>query len=171
MVGYGFSTSLNLSQQQKLSPQMLQSINILALPVEELRERIFEEVEKNPALEIVNDRYYASAKDSDTHQAFLESISTEEKSLQEYLLLQLSEISLTPLQNDIGKLLIQSIDSQGFFQVPLDNLIKAFSQTYKNIDTKTVQQNFDVVLKIIQNFDPVGICCSNKLKILVTFSN
>ena len=161
MVGYGFSTSLNLSQQQKLSPQMLQSINILALPVEELRERIFEEVEKNPALEIVNDRYYASAKDSDTHQAFLESISTEEKSLQEYLLLQLSEISLTPLQNDIGKLLIQSLDSQGFFQVPLDNLIKAFSQTYKNIDTKTVQQNFDVVLKIIQNFDPVGICCSN----------
>ena len=51
MAGLGLSTSLRLSQQQKLSPQMLQSINILSLPVEELRERIFEEVEKNPALE------------------------------------------------------------------------------------------------------------------------
>ena len=47
MSGFSLSTSLRLSQQQKLSPQMLQSINILALPVEELRERIFEEVEKN----------------------------------------------------------------------------------------------------------------------------
>ncbi|MEE1302390.1 MAG: SDR family oxidoreductase, partial [Bacteroidales bacterium] len=46
MSGFSLSTSLRLSQQQKLSPQMLQSINILALPVEELRERIFEEVEK-----------------------------------------------------------------------------------------------------------------------------
>ena len=106
MFGYGLSTSLNYSQQQKLSPQILQSINILSLPVEDIIDRIFEEVEKNPALEIVNDRYYASAKDSDSHQAFLENLSYEHRSLQEYLLMQLSEISLSPLQSDIGKMLI-----------------------------------------------------------------
>ena len=161
MFGYGLSTSLNYSQQQKLSPQILQSINILSLPVEDLRDRIFEEVEKNPALEIVNDRYYASAKDSDSHQAFLENLSYEHRSLQEYLLMQLSEISLSPLQSDIGKMLIQSLDSQGFFQVPIEKLIQAFQNNYKNIETRTVQQTFDEVLKIIQNFDPIGVCCSN----------
>ena len=134
MAGLGLSTSLRLSQQQKLSPQMLQSINILALPVEELRERIFEEVEKNPALEIVNDRYYASASDSDSHQAFLESLSSEKqgiKSLQEHLLQQLSEIKLSKSQIDIGNLLIQSLDSQGFFQLPLESLKTAYFEHNK----------------------------------------
>ena len=164
MAGLSLSPSLRLSQQQKLSPQMLQSINILALPVEELRERIFEEVEKNPALEIVNDNYFASASDSDSHQAFLESLSTEKqgiKSLQEHLLLQLSEESLTQTQSDIGEFLIQSLDSQGFFQVPLDSLITAFKENYKNTDPENIDDNFQTVLKIIQSFDPIGVCCSN----------
>lgn len=164
MAGLSLSPSLRLSQQQKLSPQMLQSINILALPVEELRERIFEEVEKNPALEIVNDNYFASASDSDSHQAFLESLSTEKqgiKSLQEHLLLQLSEESLSQTQSDIGELLIQSLDSQGFFQVPLDSLITAFKENYINTDPENIDDNFQIVLKIIQSFDPIGVCCSN----------
>lgn len=164
MAGLSLSPSLRLSQQQKLSPQMLQSINILALPVEELRERIFEEVEKNPALEIVNDNYFASASDSDSHQAFLESLSTEKqgiKSLQEHLLLQLSEETLTQTQSDIGEFLIQSLDSQGFFQVPLDSLITAFKENYKNTDPENIDDNFQIVLKIIQSFDPIGVCCSN----------
>ena len=164
MAGLSLSPSLRLSQQQKLSPQMLQSINILALPVEELRERIFEEVEKNPALEIVNDNYFASASDSDSHQAFLESLSTEKqgiKSLQEHLLLQLSEESLTQTQSDIGELLIQSLDSQGFFQVPLDSLITAFKENYIKTDPENIDDNFQIVLKIIQSFDPIGVCCSN----------
>ena len=161
MSGLSLSPSLRQSQQQKLSPQMLQSINILSLPVEELRERIFEEVEKNPALEIINDRYYASASDTDSHQAFLESISSEKKSLQEHLLLQLSEVSLTKTQNDIGKLLIQSLDSHGFFQVPLESLIQTFSENFKNLDIETINYDFDFVQKTIQNFDPIGVCCEN----------
>jgi len=39
-------------QQLKMSPQMYQSLEILALPVMDLRERIQEEMEKNPALEM-----------------------------------------------------------------------------------------------------------------------
>ena len=43
-----------LSQQQKLSYQMIQSINLLSIPTIELSEKIYEEVEKNPALEKFN---------------------------------------------------------------------------------------------------------------------
>lgn len=46
-----------LVQQQRLnlSPQLVQSIKLMALPHADLRERIFEELEKNPALEVVSD--------------------------------------------------------------------------------------------------------------------
>ena len=51
-----------LSQQQKLSYQMIQSINLLSIPTIELSEKIYEEVEKNPALEIVRDVSFENAE-------------------------------------------------------------------------------------------------------------
>jgi RNA polymerase sigma-54 factor len=42
-------------QRQKLSPQMIQSIKLMAMPLPELKEQIQEELETNPALEIVSD--------------------------------------------------------------------------------------------------------------------
>lgn len=49
-------TALVAEQKQILSPRMLQSIKILALPVAELTEAIQQEIDANPALEIVEDR-------------------------------------------------------------------------------------------------------------------
>ena len=43
-------------QKMKLSPQMYQSIQMMALPLQELKFRIQEEIEQNPALEIIEDR-------------------------------------------------------------------------------------------------------------------
>jgi len=42
-------------QRQKLSPQMIQSIRLMALPLQELKDQIQEEIESNPALEVVSD--------------------------------------------------------------------------------------------------------------------
>lgn len=51
------SLRAGLVQQQRLtlSPQLVQSIKLMALPLADLRERIYEEVALNPALEIVTD--------------------------------------------------------------------------------------------------------------------
>ena len=43
---------LRLEQRLKLAPQIIQSIEILQLPIMELRERIEQELEQNPVLEI-----------------------------------------------------------------------------------------------------------------------
>ena len=92
-----------LSQQQKLSYQMIQSINLLSIPTIELSEKIYEEVEKNPALEIVRDvsienptiklnpskKDYdtvSHSSDSDVFQSFLESSPSRNETLQENLL-------------------------------------------------------------------------------------
>ena len=47
--------ALIAEQRQKLSPQMIQSIKLMAMPLQELKEQIQEEIEANPALEIVSD--------------------------------------------------------------------------------------------------------------------
>ena len=75
MASMEMSVTQRLAQQQKLSPQMIQTINILAMPMDQLRERIYEEVESNPAMEILKDPVYVSSSDSDTHQRFLESVA------------------------------------------------------------------------------------------------
>ena len=43
-------------QQFKMSSQMIQSIELMALPIVDLREKIEEEIERNPALEVLEDR-------------------------------------------------------------------------------------------------------------------
>ncbi len=44
------------TQKLKLSPQMLQSIQIMALPLQDLKLRIEKELDENPALEVLEDR-------------------------------------------------------------------------------------------------------------------
>ena len=48
----GLSQSQNLSQQQVLAPQLQQSLQILQVPMLELRSLIQQEIEANPTLEV-----------------------------------------------------------------------------------------------------------------------
>jgi len=43
--------SLGLRQEQRLTPQLIQSMNILQLPLLALEAKVREEMERNPALE------------------------------------------------------------------------------------------------------------------------
>ena len=133
------SFTQQLSQQQKLSQQTIQAINLLSVPTLELSEKIYEEVERNPALEIVKDasventrielnsskKNYedvSNSSDSDVYQSFLESSPSREETLQENLLLQLSVSSLTDEEKSIAEKIIYSLDERGYFTVSLENL-------------------------------------------------
>ncbi len=63
-----------LVQEQKLhmSPQLLQSIQLMALPIQDLKTRIEEELEKNPALEILEDPQNISYDESQKKQSEIE---------------------------------------------------------------------------------------------------
>ena len=45
-----FSQQMRMSQQMKLAPRMIQSMEILQLPLMELQERIDQEMSENPTL-------------------------------------------------------------------------------------------------------------------------
>ena len=161
-----------LSQQQKLSYQMIQSISLLNLPSVELCEAIYNEVEKNPALEIEKDVSFENAEvklkstnnellsknanssdsRSDNFQAFLENTLYQEETLQEYLLQQLSFSNLSDDEKEIAAKIIQSLDDRGFFITSLEEI---FAQN------KLEYEKALLVLPKIQKFDPIGVICKN----------
>ncbi len=133
-----------LVQQQRLnlSPQLVQSIKLMAMPFADLRDRIIEEAEKNPALEIVSDPFEASDpavapdwtaswsgpeqfsassgggdEESDEHRDFIEGTLHRTETLQEHLLAQLGELSLPEPVAALAALVIQNLDRDGFHVV------------------------------------------------------
>jgi RNA polymerase sigma-54 factor len=133
-----------LVQQQRLnlSPQMVQSIKLMAMPFADLRERILEEAEKNPALEIVSDPVESPEwqpaisgpdpfaepvnsggdEESDDHQDFIEGVLHRDESLQEHLITQLGELKLAEPVRALAELVIQNLDRDGFHVVPPEEL-------------------------------------------------
>ncbi|HEX2749788.1 MAG TPA: RNA polymerase factor sigma-54 [Verrucomicrobiales bacterium] len=81
----------NLSQQQRLSPQLQQSLNILQAPVFELRQMIDQELEQNPVLEaednevsLEEERPEAKLEDDDFASEF-EKLSQMDEEWRTYL--------------------------------------------------------------------------------------
>lgn len=58
--------ALVAEQRQTLSPQMIQSIKLMALPLVELKQQIQQELETNPALEVIDDRSTVSLDSLDS---------------------------------------------------------------------------------------------------------
>ncbi len=169
------NNSLNLAirQQQtlKMSPQLIQSISIMSLSAHELVERIYEEVERNPALEIVKDASFqnasisikntsSSTSESDAHQSFLESIPSPSLSLKEALLDQFNLLPLSEQEKKIGEKIIHNLDDYGFHVVPLDNLFPP-----------AVQETVIRVLSRIQRLEPLGVACSGLQESLLVQSH
>ena len=180
---------LNISAEQKqimqVSPQMMQSLNILMLPQLDLKERIYEEIEKNPALEIAKEskifendlknkpdelnfsKYKNKNNDTgDNLYQFLESRPNAEETLQGHLLNQLAEISLSPKEQNICTLLIQNLNSKGFHQVEPSELLKSVLG-----ESNFEQTELQKALKIVQSFDPIGVCCASLKESLIIQAN
>jgi RNA polymerase sigma-54 factor len=161
-----------------MNHQLLQSLKVAELPVMELRERIQEEIETNPALEVLEDHttisldeaiipkkeedeYFEVSSDSgfigkggeaaaEERRRFIEGALSRPETLQEHLLWQLR---LEPIEGEIrriAELLIQNLDDDGFHKEPVNLLLK---------DEESAQ--IDKTVKVIQALDPVGTCTAN----------
>ena len=172
-------------QRLKMTPQIYQSIQLMALPLHELTNRIHEELEKNPALELIEEKsivsleeystpknedkenYFENSSDSgytsregkeatDRKQKFIEGALSRPESLQEHLMSQLLLHSLSKEQFEVGELLIHNLDSNGFFQEDPNTLL--------NTDQENI---LPVMLDIVRSFDPPGICVKDYKESLV----
>ncbi len=171
-------TVLSQEQRQTLSHQMLQSIRIMAMPIQELKETINAELEKNPALEVIydpsvvsldtmstnpeitgtastqqtetNTNYEKHTKPKQSHQELFEKILSNEETLQEHLLEQLHVQPVSETVLKAGELLIQNLDDKGFHIEDPFVVCKDFKR-----------EDVQLAIELIQHLEPVGTCTSN----------
>jgi RNA polymerase sigma-54 factor len=172
MAGFSmeFSQNQQLSQQMTLSPQMLQSLNFLMMNNQDLTTCIYEEVQKNPALEIVKDAQCeifearprekkknieetspqkTSPSDAATNfQQFLENQADKHQGIQENLWEQFKLTTADATKLAVAEKFISTLDESGFSQVaPISLLDEKDRET-----TGLLKQ----VVTTIQNLEPVG---------------
>lgn len=143
----------------------------------DLREKIGEEIEKNPALEVLEepavlfaenfgkrDAYLKLGSDavyarrsgvSDEKRQFLEGAISRPETLQEHLLWQLALETADAGVRRAGELLIQNLDADGFHKEPPELLLKGE-------DESTIA----AALALVQALDPPGTCTSGYLESL-----
>jgi len=161
----------------KMSPQMYQTIQLLALPAQELKLKIDEEIQQNPALEAVEknntlslddipkkssdgDDYSEESSDpgvfsqtdnnNDSKRMFIEGALSRPPSLQDYLLEQLLVQPVKKTILEIGKLLIQNLSEDGF------NIEKTGTFT-KGYHLKDINK----AISLVRVLDPQGTCTDN----------
>lgn len=149
-------------QYQKLSPQQIQFLGLLQIPIVSLEKRIEEELEDNPALEEdeENQSYFSSNKtDFSDFQ-----IEDKSESLSSYLEKQIVGIELSKENLFLVKYLINSLDSSGFlsrdlFSISSDLLIS------DNLDISDLKMLN--ALTILQNLEPTGVGANSLQECLI----
>ena len=149
----------------------------------ELREKIEQEIERNPALEVLSDPttvsldaevnptkeeddYFEASSDSgilkksdseisDTREQFIEVVLSRPQTLQDYLLWQLQ---LQPIDEELRKIcemLIQNLNEDGFHKEAPDTLFKPLPP-----------EKLGDAIHLIQTLDPHGTCTTDYMESL-----
>ena len=172
---------LQLKLSQKLSPQQIQLMKLIQLTTAELEQKIKNEIEENPAIELgkeslendsnefesnneegdVNVDDYLSDEPEDLNQNYYsnqeESTNYQTKSslsFHQFLDNQSNNLILKDSEKPICEFLIGSIDESGYLRREIDDIIDDLAFT-QNIVAK--KQDVLSILEKIQDLDPAGV--------------
>ena len=174
--------------EQRMSQSQIQSLDILAMPAIELREKIAEELAENPALELIRgtqqnaappamskpservEPYYRttrtssvfSTEASDAFQSFLENIpAPQRQSLQSNLLEQLVGLKLDPLTASFAERIIGNVTHDGFHIIPLQKLFnEELSHSKNKQELSVLRHKITDALWVVRRLEPIG--CATK---------
>jgi RNA polymerase sigma-54 factor len=178
---------LTQKQQLKIHPQQLQMLHLFHLNTIELEQRIQNELEENPLIEENSEQDLKTEKDDkdeiqeyqDWEEYSYDDIpdynnnNNQQASRQEILpnkslvttadfreeaINQLNLSSLCQEEKEIGEFIIHSLTDEGFLDGTAESLADDYSLKHlKIIDPSLVQ----MMIKQIQNFEPIGIASAN----------
>ena len=154
---------LEQKQNQTLSPQQIQFLGLVQLPIVSLEKRIEKELEENPALEEIEE------EEEDGRVSFFHNASSklnfeeariEDKSenIKDHLTKQLIDLNLTDRLLFLVKYLINSLEDSGFL---IRDLYSISSDLLTNNDMVVSEKDLASGLKILQQLDPIGIGAKN----------
>ncbi len=161
-----------LTYKLRLTPQIKLALNLLQLPLAQLKEYIEEEIEKNPLLEPSEDATPSNGKldeilkkienrenkesesdilwteeDGDKKQ-YRESLISTSPTLQEHLSRQLHLFSSSEDERKIGESIIGNINDNGYLDCSIEKIAES---------NRTTKSQVEKVLVLIQTFDPLGV--------------
>lgn len=174
VVDLGYELKLEQRQKLYITNELKQAFNILQLPVVELKEYIENAVVENPLLEFAESqgkevfewqKYFEQQRtfkeevvDREQNEFSFEHFVTQEKTLAEHLLEQLSWYRLNVKKQIIAEALIGNLDSIGYLRVSIEELVPLFNTTLEEVL---------IVLELIQGFDPPGIAARDLKECLI----
>jgi len=166
-----------------MNPQMYQSIKMMELPLVDLREKIAEELERNPALELLDDRsmvplgdgepaqrevedYFEEGSDSGfqrqgppdsfgNHRGLMEGVLTRPETLQQHLLWQLQLEPVDGELRSIASVLVQNLDDDGFHREPPETLFP------KGDLPSAAPPRMAEAMELVRGLEPVGCCTAD----------
>ena len=165
--------------QQRFSPQQIQLMRLLQLPVTDLEQAIKEEVEKNPLLEAEmpveempqdNDSSdwdndddddlfdYRERLENDPNAVHRDFVVADSLSFSDRLAAQLAVLDLTDRQRTIATEIIGTLDDAGY--LGRDMALVANDMAFRQ-GIETTPAEVEEVLHIVQGLDPAGIGARN----------
>ena len=150
---------LQQKQYQSLSPQQIQFLGLLQIPIVALEKRVEEELEENPALEeeeelSLEEKSFSNYSSSD----FEYQIEDKTESLSEYLNQQLIALDITKEQQFLVQYLISSLDNNGFLNRDLHSIS---SDLLINNNLDISEYELSNMLDILQKLEPFGVGAKN----------
>ncbi|MBE6229114.1 MAG: RNA polymerase factor sigma-54 [Bacteroidales bacterium] len=164
--------------QTKLSPLQIQTIKLLELPMLELEQRIKKELEENPVLDEVPQseeaedgtpknvslNEYPADDPTPSYKLYVNNQSKDPKpqystfsvreSFHQSLEMQLGYRNIDERTRSIAIFVIGSLDDDGYLRRDLEALADDISF---RLNIETSEEELESVLKMIQEFEPVGI--------------
>ena len=158
---------LQQKQYQNLSPQQIQFLGLLQIPIVALEKRIEEELEDNPVLEegeqeevSVSERSFQQHNSNDIQF----QIEDKSESLSDYLKQQLILLDITEDQLFLVQYLINSLDDNGFLNRDL-HAITSDLLVNNNLDIS--EHELGNALLVLQQLEPFGVGAQNLQKCLL----
>lgn len=158
MLNLGFEVKIENKQEQIILPQVIQIVEIIQKNNEELNRYIEKEMLENPIIEKIIDnsseKFYGKnivPYDSDIEYN-MENFVSSERSFSAKLNEQLAFTKLSSIEKKVGLFIIDSLDENGYLEATIEEICQY---------TGVLKTDVEKVIKVIQGFEPAGICARN----------
>lgn len=140
----GVKPAAAVSARPGLSPSMRQSLEVLQMPLAELKTYLEKELESNPVLECTAPSEIILSGSENAEGPFQRSLPT----LEAHLLAQAGLLPLSVSEKSIVREIIGNLDEDGYFRESLDATAAAL---------RVSRRQAEKALAIVQSFEPKGV--------------
>ena len=158
-------TGISLQTKQVLSQMQVESLNILAMSMTELKDFLQKEEIENPLLEFSaergeeaapvtykeTERFYNGTERENSRENELYEIEDSEKSIEDLVNMQLHWKKISETDRKIVDFCVQSIEQSGYFLIPVPEITKRLN---------VPEEQAGKVLSMLKELEPQGIFAS-----------